>query len=306
MFAHWKPVPRKALSYWRLALECLLVAVFVGYGILHWAELRTVVQRISPLTLCLCMGIYTLSHFAAAVAARALFAANGYPMRYATFLGVHLQRLPAKYLPGGIWQTVGRGSDLVQLGIPARIVVQTLLLEQVLAIWWAGTFGFLLVGVAFDGEARVAAFAIASALLAAAGALVLFSDRFKPSLAQLVRAARSSTASIAYVAGWCCLASAFTCFVWLGELAQVSPLKIAASYLVSWMLGAIVFFAPQGMGIFELVMQQAIFRSQGTAEALWLIGSYRLVVLAADLAAWAAWSLWHRATSSRTTREHIQ
>lgn len=297
MIERCKNILRKALSYWKLVFECLLIVVFVSYGIRHWPEIHAIAQRISPSTLCLCVSIYTLSHFLATAATKTLFAANGYPMRHATFLRIHLQRLPAKYLPGGIWQTVGRGADLVQLGIPTRTVVQTLFLEQILAIWWAGFIGFILVGCTFDGKTRATAVTLAFALLASAGLLMLLIAKFKPDAAGLARAARTPKACAAYVVGWCCLASAFTCYAWLGGLTQAAPLRIGASFLVSWMLGALAFFAPQGMGVFELVMQHAIFLPQpDNAQSLWLIGSYRLVVLSADLLAWLACGLWCKIT----------
>ncbi len=292
MIYRCKTVLRKAISYWKLIFECFLIVVFVSYGIRHWSEIRTIAEHISPSTLCLCISIYTLSHVLAAAATKALFAANGYPMRHATFLRIHLQRLPAKYLPGGIWQTVGRGADLVQLGIPTRTVAQMLFLEQILAIWWAGFIGFILVGCTFDGTTRVAAFALAFVLLTSAG-LLLFIAKRKPDVAGLAHAARTPKACAAYVVGWCCLACAFTCYAGLGGLTQAAPLRIGASYLVSWMLGALAFFAPQGIGVFELAMQHAVFPPQpGNTGSLWLIGSYRLVVLSADLLAWLACSLW--------------
>ena len=287
MIDYCKATLRKVISYWKLAFECLLIVVFVFYGIRYWSEIRDIVQRISPSALCLCVGIYSLSHFLAAMATKALFAAKGYPMFFATFLRIHLQRLPAKYLPGGIWHTVGRGADLVQLGITTRTVTQVLLLEQILAIWWAGFIGFILIGCTFDGATRMAAFALAAALLAGAGLLMWLLVRFKPNAADLAHVAFMPKVCIAYVIGWCCLAIAFTCYAWVGELTQAPPLRIAASYLVSWMVGALAFFAPQGMGVFELAMQYAVFPSQpSSAGSLWLIGSYRLVVLSADLIAW--------------------
>ncbi|WP_310095985.1 hypothetical protein [Pseudoxanthomonas sacheonensis] len=289
---------RKMLPFWKLAFELLLIAAFVFYGIRHWEDMRTVVQRISPSTLCLSIGIYTCSHFLAAAMAQLLFSANGYPLHYATFLRIHLQRLPAKYLPGGIWQSIGRGADLVGIGIPTRTVIQTLLVEQLLAIWWAGFLGFLLAGLAFNGKVPIAAIAAACALLAGGIVATVLARMFKPDLVRLINAARSSRVCAVYVIGWSLLASAFTCYLWLGGLTQAGPLRIASSYLVSWMLGAMAFFAPQGMGVFELAMQYAIFPLQNKAEALWLIGSYRPVVLVADMLAWLASWHWRRMASS--------
>jgi hypothetical protein len=119
----------------------------------------------------------------------------------------------------------------------------------------------------------------------------------KPTSATLLKAARTPAACVGYVTGWCCLASAFTIYILASGLVQISPIRVAASYLVSWMLGAIAFFSPQGMGVFEIAIQHTAFQPRDNAAALWFIGSYRLVVLSADLLAWLAATLWHRRLS---------
>lgn len=288
---------RLALLYWKLVFESVLVIIFIGYGIHHWEEIRTIIQQFSLLTLCVCIAFYSLSHFFAAGAAKALFRANGYSLSYRFFLNIHIQRLPAKYVPGGIWQTIGRGSDLIQQKIPINVVVKILFLEQLLAIWWAGVLGFFLVLLTFGSDVSLIALIILLALLLAAGATTLFLSVKKPSLALLIKAARSPRVSIYYIGGWCCLAVAFTCYALHTGIMQNNPLQISASYLVSWMLGAIAFFAPQGMGIFELAMQRLALHTQGATETLWLIGSYRLIVLSSDLILWAAHGIRYRIKS---------
>lgn len=305
MVKRWKVTLRKVLPYWKLVLESVLIAIFIGYGIHHKEEVLIIIQSFSPWVLSLCMFFYSLSHLLAAGTAKALFRANGYPLSYRMFLSIHIQRLPAKYVPGGIWQTIGRGSDLVQQKIPMRTVVKILLLEQLLSIWWAGVLGFSLALLTFNSDIRLIIFIILLAVLFTASAIVVFIPVFKPSLGLLIKTARSPTVSIYYIAGWCCLAVAFTCYALHSGIMQNNPFQIAASYLVSWMLGALAFFAPQGMGVFELSMQNLAFYSEGTTKTLWLIGSYRIIVLSSDLILWATYSVFFQIKSHISLPENL-
>lgn len=294
MIKRLKFITRLAFSYWKLVFESVLIIIFISYGIYHWEKTLTIIQDFSPFNLFACMVFYSASHFFAAGAAKALFFANGYSLNYRFFLKIHIQRLPAKYAPGGIWQTIGRGSDLIEQKIPTHIVVKILSLEQLLAIWWAGVLGFFLALLTFSNDVSVFFFIILLILLLTPGITTLFFHFTKPSFALLIKTAQSSLVSFYYIGGWCCLAIAFTCYALQNGIMQNNPLQIAASYLVSWMLGALAFFAPQGIGVFELAMQRLALDAQGTTESLWLIGSYRLIVLLSDLILWAGHNIWNK------------
>jgi hypothetical protein len=290
----WRP----STAILKIAFELSIISIFIGYGIRNWDHVRAIFDRLSLPTLCTCIIIYSISHIIAAATTMILFRACGYPVPYRDFLYIHLRRLPAKYIPGGIWQTVSRGSDLVKLGVPTRSVVQILSLEQLLAIWWSGFIGFGLISLTYpDTSVQVAALITACVFLTAPVLAKLALAAFKPNSVSLLKAARTPAACLGYLTGWCCLASAFTIYILASGLVQVAPIRVAASYLVSWMFGAIAFFSPQGMGVFEVVMQHTAFQPRDKAYALWFIGSYRLVVLSADLLAWLAATLWHRRLS---------
>jgi len=46
----------------------------------------------------------------------------------------HLKRLPAKYIPGGIWHTVGRGVDFRRNGVSMKDVSKVITVEQILGL----------------------------------------------------------------------------------------------------------------------------------------------------------------------------
>lgn len=274
---------RKWLRFTRATFEILLIVFFVAYAFHHRGRVVDIVSNLSLTSLVGCMVIYSLSHlWASASTARLLYLVRQ-RRPFLEILGIHINRLPAKYLPGGIWHTLGRGADLVGRGVDKRCVTQVLLLEQLLAIWWSGLLGLTL-GVAAFPEARFTAVLLA-AVWVAVGAGLFFLLRWRFPL--LAAAAARLDVSLIYAAGWACLAAAFTVFLYSGNAVNETIIRTVASYLVSWMIGAVALFSPQGLGVFEFSMVKLLPSPRfHNADFLWYIGSYRIVVLLADLAAW--------------------
>ncbi len=69
---------------------------------------------------------------------------------------------------------------------------------------------------------------------------------------------------------------------------QAVPLETAGAYLFSWGVGFIAIFAPQGIGVFEVVAAD-LMRSDSTFMSVAaLLAGFRLIILAADATVWAA------------------
>lgn len=284
----------KRLGQLRLTLELLLVAFFLGYGWLQREELAGLLGQLAPLGLLQCMLVYSLCHLLAAAATTRLLRLQGQTLSYRTMLGIHLRCLPAKYMPGGIWHTVGRGTELARLGIPGRSVAHLLLVEQGLSVWWSGVIGCVLASLVFTPGSRVPFLVLLLFWVAAPGIVLTLTRRLEP-LGMLRKALLEPGLGLIYVAGWSCLAAAIVSYLALGGMAQANELQLAAAYLLSWVAGALVIFAPQGMGVFELAMSRAVTELQGPLPGLvWFLGSYRLVVLLADLLAWLVWAVLRR------------
>lgn len=285
-----------ALQLW---LELALVAFFIAYGMLHWNDIRSVFASVSPAGILVCMLAYSAMHFFAVMATTSLLRSLGHPRPYRMLLVIHLRRLPAKYLPGGIWHAVSRGTDLAKEGVPIRSIGKLVGMEQLLAVWWSGFLGFMLAGLVFDGVVRSVALMIAVCWLSITLLALVWLGKV-PKWRYLVAAVSEPKIVLAYIAGWFFLATAFTLYLWQSVDTLNSPLQVAASYLVSWMIGAIAFFAPQGIGVFEVSMGKALSQF-GSLQGgiLWLIGSYRILVLAADLVIWMGSSVWFRLMSKK-------
>lgn len=289
----------KALGRLRIAIEFLLVTGFVGYGWLQREALAVLLASLTPTGILQCIILYSLCHLLAVAAATRMLILQGQDLPYRTVLGIHLRCLPAKYLPGGIWHTVGRGTELVRCGIPGRDVTQILLIEQGLSVWWSGAIGCALAAIAFDAGIRFY-FLLMLLVWISLPALMVCVTRQSERFTLLRMACLDIRLGLIFVAGWGFLAAAFVTYLASGGVAADSKLQLSASYLLSWMIGALVVFAPQGMGVFELVMGRAVAGLQEPMAGLvWFLGSYRLVVLFSDLLVWGAWAAFRRALSSR-------
>lgn len=59
-------------------------------------------------------------------------------------------------------------------------------------------------------------------------------------------------------------------------------LLVVGGFLLTWGIGFLAPFAPQGIGVFELTMA-TVLQAEGMARTLVVLGGYRLVLLARDL-----------------------
>ena len=84
-------------------------------------------------------------HALAPILALALFKPAGVDISYRAAFLIHANRIPARYLPGGIWHTVGRVMDYHELGAPPRLLTAYVCVEHVLAVGVALVPGGLVV-----------------------------------------------------------------------------------------------------------------------------------------------------------------
>ncbi|HEY6941805.1 hypothetical protein [Dokdonella sp.] len=279
-----------------LALACLAFAAWHARD-----SIGATLVRAQPSALATAIALWTLSHAFAPVASRIVLGALGAHVRYRELLAIHVARLPARYLPGGIWHTVSRVADLQQRGVGRAELATMVAAENVLPPATAALLGgALLLGAGVARDASLVALAAGGTLLAAALALarqavVRRRARLEPRSVLLAAAAT--------IVFWSIAATAFAAY-WLAfaDLRDSAPLvAVAGVYLVAWAVGFVSFFAPQGIGVFESMAALFLAEDVGLADAAVLAAGFRVVVLAADAIAWAmlqAWRGWRRARAN--------
>ena len=81
------------------------------------------------------------------------------------------------------------------------------------------------------------------------------------------------------------------CLLFPSSVGDQSYLELGGIYLFSWGVGFLAVFAPQGIGVFEMVGSQLMQSPLGFVGFAALIGGFRLVILVADLLVWIAYHL---------------
>jgi len=261
-----------------LALACLALFAWQASDLL-----AATVRGAEPARLGLAVGLWLAAQTASPLVAAAVLRAFGAPIGYRRALGVHARRLPAKYLPGGVWHTVARGVDYHGLGVPQRAIAGFVIVEHGLAVAVALIAGGALLSLSPEGTRTPALLALlGGAALLGAGHLLLRRRLAHGSLGACWLAAAAG------LLFWLIAAAAFCAYVaaFAGLAGEVGLVRIAGTYLVAWAAGFVAVFAPQGLGVFELVAGLMLPAPVGLATGVTLLAGFRVVILVADLLAW--------------------
>lgn len=279
----------KLVSAAKLLFTPVAIAFLVYLAWQSRAQLEEVLANAEPLYLLVSLAFWLLMHLAAPVTAITIFRGLGHDVAYRDATRIHIANLPARYLPGGIWHTVGRVVNYREVGIGKRDLALFVLMEHALSATTAFILGGTLLAAFRDlqGWGVLAALFVGASLLA----LLLLPRFFR---------ARSGNGGVAFrprcylasllaaTLAWCIAASSFVAFViaFPGVTRNAAYLEIAGTYLFSWGIGFIAIFAPQGVGVFEVTAAALLRDSTLVTGIVPLLAMFRLVILAADLVAW--------------------
>jgi hypothetical protein len=282
----------KSASFWRLALNMIRAAmlplalgvlVYLGWGARDL--LRQLLATANVFYLALSLSFWVGAHFASPLFAAVVFSRKHRPLDYAAAFIIHARNLPARYLPGGVWHTVGRVVDFRGRGLTARQLSAFVLMENGLAAAFTLGVGGASVWVVqgFTGWGRIGAFC---ALAGLAGLIlcwvVLHRWILKGDEKMLLARYAGCTAVTALF--WTIAATAFVCYLRaFPEWEHATDwAQIGGIYLLAWGLGFIAVFAPQGVGVFEVVLASLLSGTLPLGAATVFIAGFRLVVLCAD------------------------
>jgi len=282
----------------RIVKIVFLVTAIAALTAFAWRSrtlLATILHGTVPLRLAAAALVWLCMNVVAAGFTSRTYRRLGEAIPFATAVRIHVGNLPARYLPGGIWHTVGRAAEFRRLGISARSISIFVFLENVLAAGVAFVMGGALL-FATRGDDRWSYIAAGAAAVAAIVMLLLpaLSSRFAG-----VGRSRLTYSALGELAAWTTLSWAIASFAFVTyvrafpELAEtLAPLETAGGYLFSWGIGFITVFAPQGVGVFELVAAELLRGSMPLIGMAALLAGFRLVIVAADAVAFGSLLLW--------------
>jgi hypothetical protein len=217
----------------------------------------------------------------------------GVSMDYRTALRIHISRLPAKYLPGGIWHSVARAADYKVTGMDNKQIIRYLVVENLVIVAVALGIGSVFSLQAVDSKS--AQLLIGIVMLGAWGLLLLM-----PYLSRTNLLAGASLSTIVYfksvlaiVSYWCLAGLSFSVFVNAFPSLEIStgPLMSGGIYLFSWGVGYLAVFAPQGIGVAEAVSGLLLGGQLDLGSMIIILLGFRLLMAVADIGSWLLFSL---------------
>lgn len=273
-----------AASRWLFGPAALLFLAFAGW---HSRDVfAALVERTEPAPLAAAVALWMVGHLLAPWSSAIVLGALDTRIRYRDLLAIHVARLPARYLPGGIWHAVSRVMDLHGRGVGRRELTTMIVLENSLPLATAALLGGASLCLTGNRQWPAIAALLAAPLVLLAAWLALRHRSLRPQERLGLRSLLVATAASAVF--WVLAATSFYCY-WCAfpeARSGAGALQIAGTYLVAWAAGFASVFAPQGIGVFEAVAAIFLKGAQGFAGAAVLIAGFRVVLLAADLLAW--------------------
>lgn len=262
--------------YWPLAIVFLAYAAFRAMDVLP----DVIADSQSGLLLCATL-LWAALHLLTPALSWCVLRDAGNSIGFSRLLRIHVSRLPARYLPGGIWHTVSRVADLHGMGIPRASLVRLVALENFVPLAVAITLGGTCIAATGDAAAGIP--------LVVAGATLTCAIPFAVRHAYLGGPTPLSLrgyASIVLVSAtfWAVASIAFACYwnAYPAAASGLAPLRIAGAYLLAWAAGFAAIFAPQGVGVFEAVIALLLKGAMPFVGAAVVAAGFRVLVLCAD------------------------
>ena len=234
--------------------------------------------------------IWISLHFISPLFTSTLLKSISLPLKYRDSFTIHNNRLPAKYIPGGIWHSVARSSDYYKHGITARQVATYLLIENIIIASVTLLLGGLI--VANINNSYLYLF-ISSVIFSSA--FVTINILLPTKINEKVKITDTPIVNTEYVkciiimfAYWGLASASFICYLqsFSNLDLSISTIEVAGIYLFSWGIGFITLFSPQGIGVSELVISYLIEVSLNSGAVIIIIAGFRIIVLIADMSTW--------------------
>lgn len=287
----------KSFIYWAKRIFTPVAVLFLSYFAWRSKELLIhIFQNAQTAWLFISAGLYMVLHLIAPLFTLSIFKSRSLQLSYWQLLLIHIQRLPARYMPGGIWHTVARAIDYHQQGISSGHIGKILMLENLIV----AAVTFILGG---SIVARLPNHLIWTNLAGLSSACAMVTVIVMPwaikkyFLSPQYFSKNQYLLSLFYVfIFWLIAASSFICFLHsFSELTvEVTLIEAAGIYIFSWGIGFISIFAPQGIGVAEYVSSQLLTSNITSSSFIALLASFRVLVFIADITTWLLAKLFYK------------
>lgn len=186
----------------------------------------------------------------------------------------------AKYIPGSIWQFLGKIAILKERGIPLSDIQKILIAEH---LWILVSASFLAIGILFQVDlASFHQITLKTAYLVTLSLGLIFilgaAISYRNNISRLVRFYWPSYSTIITLFSiWLLLG--FSLWVTIDPFVRETPslLYIVSAYCFAYVIGFLVPFSPAGLGIREALLTLFLMPYIGQNEAIFLAAVNRVV-----------------------------
>lgn len=257
-----------------------------------WENLVIITKQANFLYLFLSLVAWQILIFIVPYFSYHLILAQNSTISYISILHIYINRLPAKYIPGGIWQTVARFHDLNKIGI-AKTELSILIFYE--NIWSALIAGFIgSIGIIFlHSDTYWGKVAVFIFLLCVFCLLLIF---FFNKIKFILSFQSYFIISIIDMFFWLFAATSFYFYICSLMIfsSETTIISNSINYVFSWLIGFLSIFTPQGIGVFELTMSQLSLLNYSLEETIVFLAGFRLIVFISDILSWSVFILWKK------------
>ena len=215
-------------------------------------------------------------------------------LKLSEVIQIHISRLPAKYLPGGIWHVASKLSDLRCKGLEVQGLAKIALFETIIPIVVTFLLGGIVVSALTENYGiwrAVAAFSASAAFLFVIGYGWL--ARIRCACKFLIPKQNFYLSFTVVVIYWAIAGLGF-CFYLISLLGLLDAsrfFEVWGVYLLSWGVGNVAVFSPQGVGVLEWAVSSMLPLGGSLGSMMVVVGGYRVMMLMSDLLYYMIFSL---------------
>lgn len=280
----WKNLPDILKFVWVAAV--LIFAVSYIYR--NWTEFVGISQSIPMLNIGMAFCCILIPKMLLALNFQQAVRMSGQPIDFSSSNRVYQVSQMGKYIPGSIWQFVGKAAMLKEMGIPGKRIAVSILLETGFVVGASALFGFwVLIRILLDYLSPAHVFLLLiGIILLAVGVCIYFSQTIKQLCSLLIR---NQTQLLAVLANQFAIWSLFglsIVFLQGASFAAIDPmdwLMLTGIFSFSYFVSFLVPFAPAGIGIREALIILGFQLCGLEGNAAFIALSHRLLYFAAEV-----------------------
>jgi len=265
--------------------------LFIGFYAWQAREtLSDILIQANILLLVTSIFLWAALHLISPLFSHLFFKACNHSISYRNAFNIHSKRLPAKYLPGGIWHSVVRAVDYHEIGIDKKRIGLFLIVESLLALAVSSTLGGYIVSQ-FQGLSSTWLIISSVSFWGGLLATVILPIVMKRMSKLHVHKLSLKYYCLAVVTVYCYWIIAGVSFIQFVNafpllLPELSNIETGAAYIFSWSIGFLAIFSPQGVGVSEFVLSEILQSTINASTMLALFATYRVVILLGDTFTW--------------------